>query len=259
MLNHTRTLLLNQSTTAVPGNYVPGDELVAEGYTSVSLSSSLLSVRRALFGSDPDRYMLNYRLRQFMAILHATPLVEFVLAQDSRVTYPEPDQTLLARTLYQPQVLGRDGTLTVLGTPAAPDTGGRMKHVLRVTRLDADTVQIRRQTPPMTVTRIEMTETDGVSSVMDLVDLGYRFRLHQSVPGDSWTVDVVLRPQWDLARILTNLASLGETVFLELFGVPAEEPYLSWRNLWYHGRDPLLRLGAVLLALAYRTEERRTG
>ena len=44
-------------------------------------------MRLALYGHDPDRATMLYRVRQFLAVLHATPLVEFVTADDPRLTY----------------------------------------------------------------------------------------------------------------------------------------------------------------------------
>jgi hypothetical protein len=44
---------------------------------------------------------------------------------------------------------------------------------------------------------------------------------------------------------------------LGLFGAAPAEPYRTWKALWYSGQPLPYRLGAVLLATAWRTDEVR--
>jgi hypothetical protein len=59
------------------------------------LPEPLRRVRAVLFGRDPDRRTLLYRTRQFLALLHACELEEFVTAVDPRVTYLPLDRGVL--------------------------------------------------------------------------------------------------------------------------------------------------------------------
>lgn len=84
MINHTRTLL-----SGLPGQgFVTGEgeEYSPPDYQPPILSLPLQAVRGVLFGPAPDRRAILYRLRQFMAILDATPLTADVTAIDSRRT-----------------------------------------------------------------------------------------------------------------------------------------------------------------------------
>lgn len=85
MINHVRTLLLNQDGDGAAQG--PGEEYTPPSYLAAELPAELQKVRDVLFGASPDRRMLLYRVRQFMAILHSTPLSPFVTMDDPRITY----------------------------------------------------------------------------------------------------------------------------------------------------------------------------
>lgn len=91
MINHARTLLLNQ-----PGkNYTPGflgEEYTPANYVPVSVPSYVVFPRKILFGTDPDKVFLNFRARELMGLIHATELAEFVYSFDPRVTYWPEDR-----------------------------------------------------------------------------------------------------------------------------------------------------------------------
>ena len=49
---------------------------------------------------------------------------------------------------------------------------------------------------------------------------------------------------------------LGEPLFLELFGVDDNaQPYATFKNLWNDHPNPMYRLGGLVLAMIYRTNE----
>jgi hypothetical protein len=85
MINHARTLLLNKANdTYLPG--VIGEEYMPP-YSPVKLPSYLMTSRKILFGTDPDKVFLNFRLHELMNLIHQTELGEFVFALDNRITY----------------------------------------------------------------------------------------------------------------------------------------------------------------------------
>ena len=86
MINHVRTLLLNRGRDGTPRTS-PGEEYVPPTFAPRALTTPLRTAFTTLYGGDPDRLMLNYRLRQLTALLHSTELEEYVLAKDPRVTY----------------------------------------------------------------------------------------------------------------------------------------------------------------------------
>ena len=161
MINHVRTLLLNQTG----GSPVRGEQYVPPEFAEIPLSTQLMNVREQLFGTNPSRETLNYRLAQYLTLIHATELREFVTALDPRLTYPQAGNAALF----------------------------------------------------------------GVS--------GYQLV--------------------DLSEILQRFSKIGAPAHLELFGFGPAEPWQTFRNLYERHTKLAYRLGAVVLALAYRTEEIR--
>jgi hypothetical protein len=86
MINHARTLLLNQSRQRTHYSDV-GYEYVPPEFRPVDLPPTLALVRQLLFGSAPDNYFLNYRCRELLSCIHTTDLADYVYKFDPRVTY----------------------------------------------------------------------------------------------------------------------------------------------------------------------------
>lgn len=259
MVNAVRTLLLNLTgPTADTGT--PGDEYVPP-YAAMTWPGYLANLRTALFGRSPDRAMLNYRLRQFMAVLHASPLDEHVRAFDPRITYDlGQSNDLYPDTVFQAEVvrIGGAGNLSVLGNPAPPDVTGQMRHVVRVDVSTATTLTVARQSPPTSETRVAVSlHSNGLSDLIDLPGTGYQFRVDTAAAGAAWMVTILNRPQTDLGQLTANLSVLGDSTLGQLFGTEQVEPWLSYRNLWNQCHELPLRLGAVLLAMAHRLDARK--
>lgn len=73
----------------------------------------------------------------------------------------------------------------------------------------------------------------------------------------QWFVVVKAVPQPIITTLMPTLELLGEPVFLELFGVTDEEPYATFKNLWFDHYAPAYRLAGLVLAMIYRAEELR--
>lgn len=72
-----------------------------------------------------------------------------------------------------------------------------------------------------------------------------------------WFVVAKAVPRPIITTLMPTLELLGEPVFLELFGVADEEPYATFKNLWFDHYSPVYRLAGLTLAIIYRTEELR--
>ena len=98
---------------------------------------------------------------------------------------------------------------------------------------------------------------------VSLPDTKLKFRF-SSAAGDTatatgkWLIDVAVNPAPAIATLLLPLELLGEPVFLELFGVAPEEPYATFKNLWFDHPLPAYRLAGFVLAYIYRVESNRT-
>ncbi len=197
-----------------------------------------------------------------MTLLHGGPLVEFVTALDTRITYATADNSLTSPEPFLPVVTringATDDKLTVLGAPLAPDLNGRRYHLINV-GVSASGAQVTRRTPPEQNTFFAYELTQGLSPSLTLLGTGYSFKLNTLNPVALWEVVVLNRPVKELGTISAELDLLSEPTLAALFGITNAEPFATFRRLWFNNRELPLRLGAFLLAVAYRTEERRTG
>jgi hypothetical protein len=263
MLNHVRTLLLNVHGIGAPGADFPGEAAVPPDYHTLRLPTHLETIRQRLFGANPDRLMLNYRLKQFMTLLHATPLVEYVTALDPRITYvTDNTRQLFLPATFTPvvsQSTGPTAELFLQGKPAAPDASGRCRHQYLVDILSSATVAVTQLTPPHKHSVFDFVLTGGLSNRLPLGDSGYGFLLSTDNVSSTWRLTIQNRPQWDLGQIAASLESIGEPVLLQLFGTSPVPPYDTFHNVWRDHPELPYRLSGILLALAYRTEEIRRG
>lgn len=72
-----------------------------------------------------------------------------------------------------------------------------------------------------------------------------------------WLINMQANPAPAIATIMPTLELLGEPIFLDLFGVADEEPYTTFKNLWFDHPLPNYRLAGLTLAFIYRAEEQR--
>jgi len=263
MLNHARTLLMNVDGDATPLDDYPGEEAIDPGFRAVNLPTALDTVRSVIFGTDPDRLMLNYRCRQLLTLLHSTPLVEYVYALDPRVTYDFADDAFIAEDAFKPRVVKVSGpetaVLTFTGKPANPDITGRCRYIFNVDVPTSESVAVDRLTPKIPKVVYNLEVPNGLSNAIPLMGSGYSCRINTDVVGQLYRVEVANRPQRDLGQIAANLGVVGEPVTLTLFGLERTEPWRTFRNLWEQKLELPLKLGGLLCALIYRTEDRRLG
>jgi len=261
MFNHARTLLVNLDGPNNPGPDFFCEELVPVTYRELELPSYLNRIRELLFGVTPDRAMLNYRARQFMTILHATEMEQYVLDLDSRITYDSPgdhDPALVETFVPQiTQVGDTTGTLYPQGRGAAPDINGVMLLQYDVDVLLDNTIEVKRLTPPSSSLVYDLSVTGGLSPAYMLQGSGFSFKVDTNSPGSRWLVDILLRPQVDPGRLAANVSLLGEPVLLELFWPYKEEPWKTFYNLWLSNQEMPYRLGGLLMAMLYKTEQVR--
>lgn len=273
MVNHVRTLLLNRAA----GGSAPGEEYVPRAFRPVALSGYLQAIHKACFGPQPDRAKLNYRLRQFMALIHDTELDQYARHLDRRLTYLPFDETIFYFPEH-PTVTKRPASspeLTLLGTSPEEDSAGRLQYSWRLEAHDLDevtyeessassvftvsgTITARQITPHTRTVSVPVNFERGLSEVVDLPGSQLQVRIATQGLGEGagWDIHYVATPKQDLASLLNTLAVLG--VQDELFGTAHEEPYKTFLNLWRYHEAPAQRLGAFLMAVAYRTEEHRT-
>lgn len=257
MINHIRTLLMNVDGSFRPGEDGIGEEYVDPDFRVRRLPSYLQTLRKEFFGSDPDRLMLNYRLRQIMGAIHSTDLDEYARADDPRITYlPFRQRQLFDVSTFTPSANLISGTaVDFSGTAAMIDDFGRVETRFAVTLLGGLQVRVEQQTPPTSVVTSDYTVSAGFSSPITLGGSGYYMRFQNPVTGNEARVTTRSRPQRDLGEIAANVDELSEEVKLQLFQFDRIDPFLTLRNLWERTNEVPWRIGALTIAMALRTAE----
>lgn len=253
MINHVRTLLMNSTGTTDPA--YPGEEYVP-AYTPIIVPPAFKPIWEILFGYNPDRAMLNYRLHQYMNLIHGTrDLEEFVTTLDSRITYTPFNNNSIYDNIVVP------ATATQLNTPIKTvDFVGDLNNQLAVSRLinewivtvlDSSSVKIQQVVDPKTTITSAYTASGGLSSVVNMpgTTLGIRF---QEGVGSSWMVRLYCRPSKSLATVISELQSSS---FMSALFTSNDEPYKTFENLWLSRTEQAYKLGGVVLALAYNLNE----
>lgn len=259
MYNYGRTLLLNIEGS---DNYfvdIPGDELIPSEYVPATLPTYLTNIRRILFGANPDRAMLNYRSAQLLQLISSTELQQYVESLDSRITYSSYQLQLAQPSTFEPTVtqygeIDTAKVLTVVGSPNSPDSSGTSGYDFRVT-VDGVNITINKLFSPTSSTQEVLSFTSGLSDLYALPGTGYSVRVNTSTLDGGWTVRGFLRPTATLDSLELAIQALGEPDFLQLFGVSDVEPYLTFKNCWNDHPEFAYRLGGLVLAVMYRTQE----
>lgn len=262
MINHVRTLLLNRDGDKRPTADFFGEELVPEDFRELALNSELDNLRAILFGTNPDHAGLNYRLWEYMRLLHSTEFEAYVLDLDPRVTYLS-DKTLV-EFAYGPSAAPVDSLastveITPVGESALGGAGGRLKNSWTLLSKTPSSVQVTDNDTGQFADQPVVFDS-GLSDIVPMtndVELGVRFGTEfEALPVDArWRVDVLNRPQLDMSGQAAGLVNLSGGIRQEIF--PRREPFNTFRQLFtLHHLFPF-QFSGVLLALAYRTEELR--
>lgn len=255
MLNHGRTLLMNASHLA---EAITGEEYVPESFRPITtLPTAVRKVRSILFGTDPDRYMLNLRLHQLMPLIHICGLEQYLLAYDSRITYWPIKQDVF-RTAFgvATERQGGTGNIYLQGAMAADVAAGRIYYQWQVEVVD-DGVSVQQLVPQLGAAVITSGDyTDGLSS---RIPLQQNFGcLVTDAVGSRWTITGLARPTRtvaDLARILKS--GLTDEDLVTLFGNNPSGDRREWYNLWKQSPFYGCRLAGLLLAVIKTMDEHR--
>jgi hypothetical protein len=257
MINHARNLLINVDGNGFFPNYI-AEEIIPDDYHAKTVPSYVSAVRKVLFGTNPDRSMLNYRCRQYLSLLHSCELEQYVLDLDPRITYDFDSASLLDNeSLFDvtaKQITGVANQLAVTGEVTPPDRTGQLLYEWSVSYTSPTTAITLLN--PIRGTTAAPVFTDGLSDRLSLPGSGLYIQHYDSAA--AWQVTYLARPQFDLGSIVADLQSINSTALLELFGVGSDlgatEPFVTFRNLWnYHYALPY-KLGGLLLALIYQTD-----
>lgn len=256
--NYARTLLLNVQGQD-PG--CPGEELVPRRYVPVAVPDYVRMFRAVLFGVSPDRFMLNYRARQLLLLIHGTELQTYLDALDTRVTYDLSDNSLFDTSVYGPTVVRQatddvDASISLLGSPTSPDLSGYCGYDFLVQNTGSEpepVYQIAQLSAPAGSVSLIPEFENGLSSVMPLGDTGYKFQLTSMDPNVAWRISGFRRPS-AVVDVHARIRSLRSSLFSQLF-LPTDPAYLTFQACWEEHPDIAYQIGGLVAALIYRTHE----
>lgn len=261
MINHFRTLLGN---VAMLADDAIGTEYIPRDFSPRRLPKQLQRIHGVLFGTSPDRAFLNQRLFQYMKVMHSTELEEFVREIDPRITYLPLDEGWFdSRCKVRITKLGTDCRAYLLGQLAADNPLGRAVFGWRAEVTDATTITLRRRVNGFTESTITADVSRSLSQVIPLPgsDLSLRIGTRvgdesdlSSIVGARVMIDGVARVSADLTTVVRELDAL---FFGQVGGYlfAGDEPFKTFRNLWYKHPHLPYRLGGALAAYVYRLHE----
>jgi len=267
MINHARTLLLNifaQSAHLQDAGY----EYISPTFRPIKLPNTLTTIRRVLFGPQPDQRFLNLRARELLTYIHETELAQYVYDLDARVTYwPEPQKNTFD---YRPalrisQVKGPARRIATSGEFIAANGRARQQFSLSLTGTPgAHVLELTNATLPGSGVVVSFSDIKNAPTIA-VPETQIKLRLDSLVDGSGgdvgepslWTIAIDANPAPVITTLLPTLELLGEPVFLDLFGVAATAPYDTFKNIWFDHPLPTYRLAGFVLAVIYRTEEAR--
>jgi len=260
MINHVRNLLMNRAKDGYSYDF-PGEEYIPAAFVPRKLHPVLVSAFQQLFGTNPDRLFLNYRMRQLMAIIHATELEEFVVYYDPRVTYlPLIDDESFFSSIFGTavtQVVGTGDEFLVNGEAVAAAGANRLQQIWDVVVTDANTLRVDKRTNPVDSIEYPLVYRNGLSDEYPLSGSSLSFRIREAPLNTRWTVEARMQPTADdIGTTIAGLeTSLGDGGLQYLFPLNAQEPVATWKRVW--ARNPIAgyRYGAVLLAIADRVNQ----
>lgn len=253
MINHVRTLLMNRGREGHPLTE-SGEEYIPYEYVPHVLNRTLLLVQQVLFGNNPDRLFLNYRMRQIMQMMHATPLADDLLVDDKRITYLPFKKDLFDDVfrLTVTQVAGPEVVVHIRGEHVANMSSGLTRQLWDVEVLGAGVVKvIKRLGKPQEVV-VTITRDEPVP----LIGSDIKIYLHDAPVGYQARIEAVARPELDISQALSNISmGLGENGLTDIFPTIASEPLVTWKRIWNDHTDAAVRFTALLLAIAYRISQ----
>lgn len=253
MINHVRCLLLNRSPAEVVPADLPGEAAVDPTYRPIALPGWLQTVRTALFGLDPDRLMLNYRLRQILEVLHATELSSFLSAADSRITYYPFQEATIYESVKGGRVLQKPESVEVFFNGTALTTTAQLRTRWSATVL-GEIVILAREQPPTYESTTALAAQNGLSTEIPVPRVDLRLQLQGAQHADEILFEITATPDTDLGLAVARVRSCGDATLQQLFA-GGDEPMQTYRNLWNSSRPFPYQVAALALALAHKTSE----
>jgi len=255
MINHARTLFLNEDDSNRPEYGDLGEEYIPRDYAPNKYGGEVEAVRQPAIGTLGDPLYQNYRLAQIMSILHSNDVTrEFVLGLDNRITY-DPFKSgffSIKDADIVESFTDINMFLATVGKGKPNDISGKSFYSWTVRTSGTDT---------LTVTSDWSSDVTNYTIVLDgtlsqLIPLENGLNLRLTVPtggwaaGVIWTVKSYNLPSVDIGSLLATYDAIGAGNSSELF---LDAPK-DFTNLWKNGVSAVDRLSGIFGAAIYRMD-----
>ena len=288
MVNHIRTLLLNEAGSNKPGYSFPLEEYVPADYLAIKPNDACRKSLIAIFGTYPDRAYKNWRLYQISKITEACGFEKYWYKFDSRVTHfgridTEIDSSF-GKAVLTSSHLNEIKTITyyasnggvsvskdlvsasqtsseeevgafVSGYPSSDESRGRVLSYWQIESGSGGTFSIKRLSDPAYEDNVTLSFSGGLSEAVTLRGSGIQIKFRNN-PGNAWDLTVVAMPSTDIGVVMANLDALSPDIHDYLFSSSYPE-IKELKRYWDNSIDANERLSAFSIALGYRLEEKR--
>ena len=254
MINHGRTLLLNRDGSTRPDSLYYLEEYVDPAFRAVQLPAYLQEFYEILIGSGSDNAFANYRLRQYMLLLHSTEFQAYVYALDPRITYLT-DRTVAADqddVVCKPiNALADSITFYFTGKPAINPSAIKMYSSWLVEAVTPTLVRVTDQKGNTSDTLVTFSggSTNQIA-VPGQPDFWFKIASPSLSAGAEWLIETFTSPPGDLTDLMDSLTSYINRNGYQLF--PNVEPFTTFSQLWNKYDVFAYRMSGLLLAYIYQ-------
>lgn len=257
MVNHVRTFLMNRGRNG-RGIDQPGEEFVYDKFIPRVLTPGLVMAHKVLFGGQPDRLFLMFRMRQLMQLIHASPLADDVLVKDSRITYLPFDDTMFSDVFKRTVTIQGSSNPTLLhiyGQHVPDMQKGVIEQIWDIFVTGEGVIRIVNRSTGQIVDH-GTAVNDELRAPLHGTGLHVHIQAGFLPPLVNLRIVSRVRPDGELAAVLHVLqATLGQSGLSDIFKLPLVDPYITWYSIYNDPVQPFaMRMAALFLAMAERTE-----
>lgn len=254
MINHARTLILNEAAGNRPNLEEYGEEYVPSSFRPKRLSGPIKRLREICLGTKGDPLYQNYMLADIMNVLHSGNVSRaYILSLDPRYTYDVSNYNLLSQDFgtVVTALSSSAMSLNTSGVGRADDVTGVASFSWGVVTLAGGKVEITNN-----VTQKKREENIVVSSgLTNNILLEDGTSMYFSVPGSwepnkRWTVISVARPGKGLGGLLREVDEDAPDTAANILSNTDK----NFTNLWVSGVSVVDRLSGLLSAMVYKLE-----
>lgn len=261
MLNHFRTLLLNQSHKEGSLEYIP------IGFNTITFPRELQRIHDILFPAATSRYFKQFLAHNYLNIVKAAGLTEELIKYDERVAYGVTDDYFnvyrhtnpkTSHTAHPLFVFGKYRTINLNEYFYESFTISQVTNTLKVVvysntrRLYINGFNTYPTAEAAAEILLDFTDANGVSKTVEIGDTGISFAISGaadtfvSSAGKTWEFIVEAPFEFHFDKIYNQLRT--STITAALFKFKPEIDVTKYENMWLSHPSSVYKVAALLCA-----------